>query len=72
MFSISFVPVSSFTVNSPLDQFEVLNLISLNAPILGDLNISLTNLGLYSIFILMILISFHILGNNDIRLVPSK
>ena len=33
-------------VNSPLEQFEVTNLISINAPILGYLNISLTNLGL--------------------------
>ena len=39
-------------VNSPLEQFEVTNLIGINAPILGYLNITLTNLGLYSILIL--------------------
>lgn len=35
--------------NSPLDQFEVTSLISLNAPVLNYLSISLTNLGFYSI-----------------------
>jgi F-type H+-transporting ATPase subunit a len=34
-------------VISPLDQFEIRDLISLNAPILGNLSISLTNIGLY-------------------------
>ena len=32
---------------SPLDQFEVRNLLSLDAPILGNLSLSLTNIGLY-------------------------
>ena len=37
-----------FTYNtSPLDQFEIRNLLSLDAPILGNLHISLTNIGLY-------------------------
>ena len=34
-------------INSPLDQFQIRNLLSLDAPILGDLQISLTNIGLY-------------------------
>ncbi len=59
-------------INSPLDQFEVINLISLNAPIFGGLNLSLTNLGLYSLIVLAILITFNILGNNDMKLIPSK
>lgn len=32
---------------SPLDQFEIRNLLSINAPIFGDLSLSLTNIGLY-------------------------
>ena len=34
-------------IASPLDQFEIRDLLSLNASILGNLNISLTNIGLY-------------------------
>jgi F-type H+-transporting ATPase subunit a len=59
-------------INSPLEQFEVVNLISLNAPIFGHMNIALTNLALYTLIVLTILISFHILGNNDVKLIPSK
>lgn len=59
-------------INSPLEQFEVLNLISINAPIFGYLNISLTNLGLYSILVLTLIISMHYFWNNNSKLVPSK
>jgi len=39
-------------INSPLEQFEVSNLISINAPLFGYLNITLSNLALYSIIYL--------------------
>lgn len=61
-----------FLINSPLEQFEVINLIALNAPILGHLNLALTNLSIYILLVLSILIGIHILGNNDVKLVPSK
>ena len=32
---------------SPLDQFEIRNLLSLDAPVLGNIGLSLTNIGLY-------------------------
>lgn len=64
--------MNQFWINSPLEQFEVINLISLNAPILGHLNLAFTNLSLYILLILSILIGFHILGNNDVKLIPSK
>jgi F-type H+-transporting ATPase subunit a len=35
------------SIISPLDQFEIRDLLSLNAPILADMSISLTNIGLY-------------------------
>ena len=62
---------SSF-IHSPLEQFEVVSLISLNAPLFGYLNIALTNLALYSMVVLTIVVGFHILGNNDVKLIPSK
>jgi F-type H+-transporting ATPase subunit a len=57
---------------SPLDQFEVGNLIGVNAPLLGYLHINLTNLSLYSIFIFIIILGLHIYGNNEYKLIPSK
>jgi len=59
-------------INSPLEQFEVSSLLGLNAPILGYLNISLTNLALYSMLVLFIIVMLHYMANNDSKLVPSR
>ena len=57
-------------INSPLEQFEVLNLISINAPIFGFLNLSLTNLGLITIkllslfsFVFFLILDYFIKNN---------
>lgn len=63
---------------SPLEQFETTNFISFTAPILGDFVISLTNVGLYSIIVLVLGIGYHALaantqpGNDGTAIVPSK
>nr|YP_009739389.1 ATP synthase F0 subunit a [Tricholoma terreum]QIC20233.1 ATP synthase F0 subunit a [Tricholoma terreum] len=57
---------------SPLSQFEVSSLIGLNAPILGYLNITVTNLALYSCFILFIVLGFHLYGNNESKIIPNN
>ena len=64
--------MKQFFVLSPLSQFEVTSLIGLNAPILGHLNISLTNLALYACFILLIVVGLHFYGNNESKLIPNK
>jgi F-type H+-transporting ATPase subunit a len=64
--------MTNLFILSPLSQFEVTSLIGINAPILGHINISLTNLALYTIFILLIVVGLHYYGNNDYNLVPSK
>jgi F-type H+-transporting ATPase subunit a len=64
--------INNFNNFSPLDQFEVTNLIGVNAPILGYLNLSLTNLGLYSLIILSVILSLHFITNNNNKILPSK
>ena len=59
-------------INSPLEQFEVSNLISINAPLFGYLNITLSNLALYSIIVFTVIISLHLMGNNETKILPSK
>ena len=61
-----------FLIHSPLEQFEVTSLIGINAPIFGNVNLTLTNLGLYSVLVLFLVIGLHYLGNNNIKLVPSN
>lgn len=64
--------LNNIMILSPLSQFEVTSLLGVSAPILGYIHISLTNLALYAIFILLIVIGLHFYGNNDNKLVPNK
>jgi F-type H+-transporting ATPase subunit a len=57
---------------SPLEQFEVTNILSLQFPIFGYFTLTLTNLALYSIIILILTLGLHFLGNNENKLIPSK
>jgi F-type H+-transporting ATPase subunit a len=63
---------SIFLINSPLEQFEVTSLLSFNAPILGYFTLTLTNLALYSILTLFLILGLHYMANNDTKLLPSK
>jgi hypothetical protein len=58
-------------IASPLDQFEVRDLLSLNASILGNLNISLTNIGLYLTIGALIIIFLNIIGTNYNKIISS-
>ena len=57
---------------SPLSQFEVTNLIGVNAPILGNLHLNLTNLSLYSIFVFLTILGLHLYANNDNKITPNN
>jgi len=57
---------------SPLEQFEIIPLISMSLPLLGSLVVSLTNIGLYSIITLVLVVGLHLMANNSYRLVPGS
>ena len=56
---------------SPLDQFEIRNLINLNAPILGNVSLSLTNIGLYLTIAGYIVFMISLLSTNNNKVVPN-
>lgn len=62
----------AFLIHSPLEQFEVTSLISLNLPLLGYINLSLTNLGLYTILTVYLSLGLHFVANNNKQLIPSR
>ena len=64
--------ISSFFIASPLEQFEVTSLFAINMPILGYVNLSLTNLGLYTILVVFLVVSLHFVATNNKQLVPSR
>jgi F-type H+-transporting ATPase subunit a len=57
---------SLFFVTSPLDQFEIRDLISIVMPILGNINLSITNMTLY------LTISFIIIVTLTLITIKSK
>jgi hypothetical protein len=56
---------------SPLDQFEIRNLISLDAPLLGNFSLSLTNIGLYLSIGGFLVFMLFLLSNNASRVVSN-
>lgn len=59
-------------INSPLEQFEIRDLLSLDAPILGDIRISITNIGLYLTIAGLFILLLNILSTNYNKLVSNN
>lgn len=57
---------------SPLDQFEIRDLISINAPILGNLSLSLTNIGLYLTLGGYLVFVLNLVSNNNNQIVSNS
>jgi F-type H+-transporting ATPase subunit a len=65
--------MSNYTIiTSPLDQFEVRDLLSLDAPLLGNLHLSLTNIGLYLTIGLFLVLSLNVLATNYNKVVSNN
>jgi len=62
----------NFNIPSPLDQFEIRDLLSLNLPILDDLHISLTNIGLYLTIGSLIVLTLNILATNYSKVIGNN
>ena len=60
-----------FFIISPLDQFEIRDLISLNAPILGNLSLSLTNIGLYLTLAGYLVFTLSLISNNNNQIISN-
>jgi F-type H+-transporting ATPase subunit a len=60
------------TIPSPLDQFEIRNLLSLDAPILANLHISLTNIGLYLTIGTILVLTLNVLATNYNKVVSNN
>ena len=58
-------------VISPLDQFEIRNLLSLDAPILGNLSLSLTNIGLYLTLGGYLVFILNLMSTNNNKIISN-
>lgn len=52
------------TITSPLDQFIIRYLLNLDAPILSNLHMCLTNIGLYLTIATSIVLTLNLLSTN--------
>jgi F-type H+-transporting ATPase subunit a len=59
-------------ISSPLDQFEIRNLISIDAPILANIHLSITNIGLYLTTGTFIIISLNLLATNYNKVLSNR
>lgn len=64
--------MTELNILSPLDQFEIRNLISLDAPILGNLSLSLTNIGLYLTIGGYLVFALSIVATNNEKIVSNS
>jgi F-type H+-transporting ATPase subunit a len=63
----------SFTdISSPLDQFEIRNLLNIDAPVLANMHLSLTNIGLYLTIGAFLILSLNVLATNYNKIVSDK
>lgn len=60
------------TIISPLDQFEIRNLFGVDTPLLGNINLSITNIGLYMTIASFLAFAISILATNYSRITPNK
>ena len=59
-------------VLSPLDQFEIRDLFSINANLLGNIHLSLTNIGLYLSISIFIILTYSLLGTNNNKIILNN
>ena len=63
---------SVIEITSPLDQFEIRDLISLDAPLLANIHFSITNIGLYLMIGAFFILTINLLSTNYNRLVGNN
>lgn len=68
---IAIMPVINYVL-SPLDQFEIRDLLSLNISLLNNTHISLTNIGLYLSVGIILIISYSLLATNNNKIIPNS
>ena len=59
-------------IYSPLDQFEIRNLFSIDTPLLGNINLSITNIGFYMTIAALLSFFVSILATNNSIIIPNK
>lgn len=60
------------SITSPLDQFEIRDLLSLDAPIIGNLHLSITNIGLFLTIGTIFILGLNTLATNNNKIISNS
>lgn len=72
MSQILYSQMEELLINSPLDQFEVVSLVMLVAPLFNGWVAAFTIFSLFSILVTYLTLALHYYGDNEFHLVPSR
>ncbi|AAS50173.1 AMI006Wp (mitochondrion) [Eremothecium gossypii ATCC 10895] len=61
-----------YYINSPLEQFEIRDLLGLTSPMMDFSFINITNFGLYTMITLLVILTMNLMTNNYNKLVGSN
>ena len=64
--------LNEICISSPLDQFEIRDFFSLDAPILANLHLSITNIGLYLTIAALTTLALFLLATNYNKVVANS
>ena len=64
--------LNEISISSPLDQFEIRDFLSLDAPILANIHLSLTNIGLYLTIAALTTLAINVLATNYNKVVANS
>jgi len=59
-------------INSPLDQFEIRDFLSLKAPILFDIQLSITNIAIYLVLGSYVVLYLNLLATNNNKIASNS
>lgn len=57
---------------SPLDQFEIRELLIINGPLMFNMHISLINISLYVVIATLLILNFNLVNNNLNKIIPNN
>lgn len=58
--------------SSPLDQFQILDLIAVYSPLLANINIAITNITLYLTIAALVVVTLSLLSSNDNKVISNN
>lgn len=64
--------IKDTNISSPLDQFEIKDILSIKGEAISNTTLSMTNIGLYLVVTMMIVLSYSLISSNRQKIIPNN